>query len=241
MDLKGLGYDSGNYWWYRGTDVDGLYARMGKRMPGPNVDGLFLTITTLKDPGHAPHGHHTLEMFTFVPYGPFERWASSMPEGRSQDYLALKRTLGDKILEAAENVIPRLRDHVKFLEVGTPLTNDFYCETYRGASYGTAKTPFQLGPFSFDQRGPVKNLHFCGASTLSHGVGGASLSGLFAAKNVLEREKADDLLGPSDGSLRIYPADRPEEWRGGGSAEEGDDEVADERRPGEPLLARSLV
>ena len=239
MDLKAMGYDSGNYWWYRGTDVDGLYARMGKKMPGLTVDGLFLTITTLKDPGHSSHGHHTLEMFTFVPYGPFEKWAASPPDVRSPDYLSLKRALGDKILEAAENVIPGLRDHVKFLEVGTPLTNDFYCETYRGASYGTAKTPWQLGPFSFDQRGPVKGLHFCGASTLSHGVGGASLSGLFAAQHVLEREKADDLLGPPDGSLRIYPADRPEEWLVR-SAEESGDEIADKRRPGEALLLGSL-
>jgi phytoene dehydrogenase-like protein len=174
-------------------------------------------------------------MFTFVPYGPFEKWAASPPDVRSPEYLSLKHALGDKILEAAENVIPGLRDHVKFLAVGTPLTNDFYCETYRGASYGTAKTPWQLGPFSFDQRGPVKGLHFCGASTLSHGVGGASLSGLFAAQHVLEREKADDLLGPADGSLRIYPADRPEEWLAA-SAEESGDEIANERRPGEALL-----
>jgi phytoene dehydrogenase-like protein len=229
MDLKAMGYDSGNYWWYRGTDVDDLYARMEKKMPGPTVDGLFLTITTLKDPGHSSHGHHTLEMFTFVPYGPFEKWSASPPDVRSPDYLSLKRALGDKILEAAENVIPRLRDHVKFLEVGTPLTNDFYCETYRGASYGTAKTPWQLGPFSFDQRGPVKGLHFCGASTLSHGVGGASLSGLFAAQHVLEREKADDLLGPADGSLRIYPADRPEEWLVPGAARDEDAASAEER------------
>ena len=228
MDLEGMGYDSGNYWWYRSTDVDGLYARMAKRMPGPVVDGLFLTITTLKDPGHTSHGHHTLEMFTFVQYGPFQRWAAPKPELRDAEYVSLKRALGETMLEAAENVIPGLRGHVKFLEVGTPLTNDFYCETYRGASYGTAKTPWQLGPFSFDQRGPVKGLHLCGASTLSHGVGGASLSGLFAAQHVLGKERADDLLGPADGSLRIHPADRPEEWVGAGSRESHDDDAASE-------------
>jgi hypothetical protein len=58
----------------------------------------------------------------------------------------------------------------------------------------------------------VKSLHLCGASTLSHGVGGASLSGLFAAQRALGLAKADDLLAPADGSLRIYPADRPQEW-----------------------------
>jgi hypothetical protein len=43
-------------------------------------------------------------------------------------------------------------------------------------------------------------------------VAGASLSGLAAAQHVLGLERPEDCLGPADGSLRIYPADRPEEW-----------------------------
>ena len=54
----------------------------------------------------------------------------------------------------------------------------------------------------------------CGASTLSHGVGGASMSGLFAAQNVLGCARVDDLLGPPDGSLRTFPSEHPEEWMG---------------------------
>jgi all-trans-retinol 13,14-reductase len=212
MDLRAMGHDSGNYWWYRTTDVDGSYARMEREMPGAEVDALFLAITTLKDPGHRKNGQHTLEMFTFLPYEPFARWRGSPQGARDAGYDERKRELGEEMLGAAENVIPGLRRNLKFLEVGTPLTNDFFCETYRGASYGTAKTPFQLGPFSFSQRGPVEDLHLCGASTISHGVAGASMSGLVAAQHVLGRATAEELLGPLDGSLRVYPADRPEEW-----------------------------
>ena len=149
MDLRGMGYDSGNYWFYRTTDVGGLYERMEREMPGAEVDGLFLTVTTLKDPGHLPHGHHTLEMFTFLPYAPFARWRGSAADNRDPAYLGLKHELGQKVLRAAENVIPNLRQHLKFVEIGTPLTTEFFCETHRGAVYGTAKTPWQLGPFSF--------------------------------------------------------------------------------------------
>jgi phytoene dehydrogenase-like protein len=212
MDLRAMGYDSGNYWWYRSTDVSGLYARMEHELPGAEVDGLFLTITTLKDPGHQKNGFHTLEMFTFVPYEPFARWKTSPQSTRDASYLKLKHELGAKMLEAAEHVIPGIRDHVRFLEVGTPLTSDFFCETHRGASYGTAKTPWQVGPFSFSQRGPVEGLHLCGSSTISHGVGGASMSGLVAAQRILGLATSDELLGAADGSLRVYPADRPEGW-----------------------------
>ena len=213
MDLAGMGYDSGNYWWYRSTDVDGAYRRMALELPD-ELEMLFLTITTLKDPGHERPGLHTLEMFTFVPYEPFARW-QAQPEGARDDrYETLKQLLGDKVLEAAENIIPGLRKHLKFREVGTPLTNDFFCETHRGAAYGTAKIPGQLGPLSFNQRGPVDGLHMCGASTLSHGIAGASMSGLVAAQHVLGLTSADELLRPRDGSLRIYAPERssPPAW-----------------------------
>jgi phytoene dehydrogenase-like protein len=213
MDLASMGFDSGNYWWYRNSDVDGLYRRMEDQAPGQELDALFLAITSLKDPGHTPKGHHTIEMFTFLPWDPFLPWAGTGQGERGAAYLGLKKALGDRMLRAAENIIPGIRSHVRFMEVGTPLTNDHYCETYRGASYGTAKTPFQVGPFSFSNKGPVEGLHFCGASTLSHGVSGASMSGLQAAANVLHLERFEQCLGPTEVPLRVRPAEDPEKKR----------------------------
>ncbi len=207
MDLAGLGYDSGNYWYYASSDVDGIYRRMCRELPGPEIEALFLAISSLKDPQPEHHGRYTLEMFTFVPYAPFERWKDETPLARSSGYQAFKRALMDKMIAAAENVIPGIEQRIVFREIGTPLTNDFYCETYRGAAYGTAKTPWQLGPFSFSQDGPVRGLHLCGASTISHGIAGASMSGLIAAQRVLGLRSAEECLGPADGSLRVVPAD----------------------------------
>lgn len=211
MDLEAMGYDSGNYWWYRSSDLDGIYSQMEDGPPGAEIDGLFVAITSLKDRGHAPAGHHTLEMFTFVPWETFEPWAGTPLGERGPSYEAFKNDLGQRCLTAAENVIPGLKQHVRFLEIGTPLTNDHYCETYRGALYGTAKTPWQLGPFSFDQQGPVPGLSFCGASTLSHGIAGASMSGLMAAAPILGYENFEQCLGPSDTRLRVVPAESPAE------------------------------
>lgn len=206
LDLAAMGFDSGNYWWYRHADVEGLYRTMETTPPGPEIDALFLAITSLKDPGHAPPGTHTIELFTFLPYDPFLPWAGTPLGERGGAYQQLKQVLGDRVLRAAENIIPGLRRHVRFLEVGTPLTNDHYCETHRGAIYGTAKTPWQMGPFSFPAKGPVDGLFFCGASTLSHGVAGASLSGLQAAAQVLALEKFEHLLGPTEKPLTIRAA-----------------------------------
>lgn len=207
MDLAGLGYDSGNHWWYRTPDVDGTYRRMAARLPEDRVDGLFVSISSLKDPHRRADGHHTLEMFTYAPHSAFAPWQGSISGQRAASYLALKKRLTDKMLEAAEHVIPGLRDHLTFCELGTPLTNDFYCETRRGGCYGSAKTPWQVGPFAFSTRGAIPGLYLCGASTLSHGVAGAALSGLFAARDILGRSSAADCLSPPDGSLVIEPAD----------------------------------
>lgn len=212
MDLRGLGYDSGNYWWYRHRDVGRIYEEMERSAPGATIDGLFVSITTLKDPGHAPHGHHTLEMFTFVPYAPFAPWKSTAPGARGAAYEQVKEAIGDKMIAAAEDLIPGITRAIRFRSVASPVTNDYYCETPFGAAYGTAKTPSQLGPFSFPIRSSVDGLYCCGASTISHGVIGAAVSGLVAAQQIIGAAQPEDLLGPADGSLRTYAADHPEAW-----------------------------
>jgi phytoene dehydrogenase-like protein len=212
MDLRKMGYDSGNYWWYRHRDVGALYERIEKNLPSAQVDGLFLAITSLKDPGHRSDGKHTIEMFTFVPYAPFARWKGTNVNERGPEYERFKEALGDKMVAAAENIIPGIAKAMRFRSVASPLTNDFYCVTPEGCAYGTAKTPWQLGPFSFSIESSVPGLYLCGASTISHGVAGTAMTGMMAAKAILHVQRAEDLLGPSDGSLRVYPAEQPETW-----------------------------
>jgi phytoene dehydrogenase-like protein len=212
LDLRRLGYDSGNYWFYRDRDVGAFYERAEKTMPAGRVDALFLAVPTLKDPRHRRDGMHTLEMFTFVPYAPFARWSATVPTERGPDYDRFKESLGNAMIAAAEEIIPGISRAIRFRSVATPLSNDYYCMTPRGAVYGTAKTPWQLGPFSFPAETTVKGLYVCGASTISHGVAGTAMSGLVCAQKVLHAARAEDLLGPADGSLRVYPAEEPETW-----------------------------
>jgi phytoene dehydrogenase-like protein len=212
MDLRGRGYDSGNYWYYAHQDVAGIYERSRENMPAGPVEGLFLAITSLKDPGHMPPGRHTLEMFTFLPYEPWKRWEGTSQGQRGAAYEALKEQLADRLIAAADKVIPGLSRAIVYRSVGTPLTNIHYCESPFGCSYGTEKSPFQLGPFSYRTRAEIDGLHLCGASTLSHGIAGASISGLMAAQQILGARSREDLLGPPDGSLLVVPAEQPEKW-----------------------------
>ena len=77
MNLRAAGLDSGNNWFYDRADVDGIY-QLGLTdyaLTAAPPPGMFLTVTTLKDPSKMHHGHHTCEAFVFVGYAAFQKWA----------------------------------------------------------------------------------------------------------------------------------------------------------------------
>lgn len=213
FDAAALGLDSGNYWVFFDPDLESAF---GARLNGPpaqiqQLPGLFLTITTLKDPSKRKAGAHTMEAFAILPYDPFAAWADTDPEHRTESYRRVKAHLTERMLDAVAHVIPNIRKSLVFCELGTPLTNVHYCASTRGSMYGTEKTLDQLGPKGFPVRTEVGGLFLCGASTLYHGVMGATTSGLVAAGKVLGVSRGE-LLRQQGPSLRTVPSDHPERW-----------------------------
>lgn len=214
LDLRGLGLDSGNYWYFRGGDVEGTY-RKGLEAWGPDagpIPGGFVTATTLKDPSKSYGGTHTLESFAFVGYDAFCRWADTRYGSRPESYEACKRELMGRMLEMAGHVVPGLESHVVFADLGTPLSNVHYCGSTRGNLYGTEKSLFQMGPFAQPLRTSIGGLWMCGASTLSHGVLGAHLSGLAVASRVLGCPVGELLEKRDGGRITLLPSEHPERW-----------------------------
>lgn len=214
MDLRKLGYDSGNYWWSNGTRVEPLYElmRSPEVLERTEPPGLFVSISSLKDPSHFDGRHHTIEAFSFVPSDPFEKFRGDTDDARRDGYAELKRSLTARMLRGVEHVIPGVSKRVAFSELGSPLTNSFYCRSTRGNLYGTAKTRWQMGPFSFQARTEIDRLYLCGASTLAHGVMGASLSGLAAGAAILQC-KPSELLNPNGKTLQVLQAEDPGNWQ----------------------------
>jgi all-trans-retinol 13,14-reductase len=213
LDLASMGFDSGNYWCYAHDDVDAIYRREAEDWTddGAEVPGLFVTFTTLKDRSKERGGHHTIEAFAFVGYDPFRRWGASVLGERPPGYVAMKERLRQRMIDAVARLVPGLREHVLFAEIGTPLTNQHYVAATHGGLYGTEKRLGQVGPWAFGTRTEIPGLHLCGSSTLSHGVLGATLSGLAVASDILRCEMPD-LLTARGQTLRIYPADEPSTW-----------------------------
>jgi len=213
MDLRAAGLDSGNNWFYDRADVDGVY-QLGltdyalKAMTPP---GMFLTVTTLKDPSKMHHGHHTCEAFVFVSYDVFQKWAQERSGAHSATYEALKEDLAWRLFQSLEQRVPGISQHVVFWNLATPLTNEHYINATRGNLYGIEKSRKQVGPWAFPVQSEIEGLLMCGSSTESHGVAGVTGSGLTAARTILKC-RTSELLTQHGLELRIYPSEDITQW-----------------------------
>ncbi len=213
MDLRAAGLDSGNFWFYDDADVDGIYRRgLGdEALHAPAPSAVVLSVSTLKDPSKMHNGHHTCEAFTFVDYDAFTRWADQRSGERGADYQSLKADLAERIFKGLEKRVPGIRERVVFWDLATPLTNQHYVNATRGALYGTAKTPRQMGPGAFPVKTEIPGLFMVGASTFSFGVAGATMTGIAAASKILGR-RPRELFSQQGPELRIYPSEDPDSW-----------------------------
>lgn len=209
MDLRAAGLDSGNMWYYEHADVDEIYTDglTDAMLRDDTPPGMFLTVTTLKDPSKMHSGRHTCESFAFVGYQAFEKWARTQYGARPTDYDAMKEDLAWRMVRGLEKRIPGLSKHIVFYSLGTPLTNEHYLSATRGNLYGIDKRPSQVGPWAFSPRTEFQGLYLCGASTLSHGVAGVTQSGIDAAKAVLNCRSRDILTQQGAGPLFLQSED----------------------------------
>lgn len=212
IDPAEHGLDSGNLWYSHDTDIDAGYrlAHRPELASAGSLPGTFLTVTTLKDRTKHYGKLHTMESFAFVSYEAFRRWEGTPQGERDAAYEHFKQQLTDKMFEVLEHSVPGLRERTVFHELGTPLTNVHYVASTRGNLYGTEKRRGQLGPLGYGVRSPLQGLYLAGASTLGHGVAGATISGVAAACSVLGVSRREVLTGR--GNLVTLPADHPGRW-----------------------------
>ena len=186
MDVRKAGLDSGNIWMMPDRDTEVLYNEIMNPdiTSGDDFAGLFVSCTTLKDPTSFDGKYHAIEAITYINHEAFNQFKNE-GEKRSKEYLDFKKLLTEKMIKSVEKIIPRIREKIVHHKLGTPVTNDFFINSTNGCVYGTEKKLKQIGPFAFQTKSEIENLYLCGASILSHGVAGASYSGVQTAAMIL--------------------------------------------------------
>lgn len=205
-DLRAEGFPRTNYWVYSSHDYEDQYAATAAG-EFPSEPFVYISIASLKDPTNprlAPAGHTNLQVMSLAPSEPAS-WGVTENELRDgsyrqkASYLEAKAAYSDRLITSAERVFAGLRDRIVFQELATPLTHRRYTLSSGGTSYGIAATPQQFLRRRPGIRTEVEGLLLCGASTrMGHGIGGVTLSGLFAAANLLGRDLVPRVLGSSN-------------------------------------------
>jgi phytoene dehydrogenase-like protein len=213
LDVKKAGLDSGNIWILKDHNIDQFYHEMiGKDiLEGDEFPAVFISCTTLKDPSGFNGRYHNLEVVTFIDYDSFNEF-NDTKDYHGNAYNKCKERIMEKMMNNVEKVLPGAKQSVVQMELGTPKTNQYYINCTNGNVFGTEKTFNQIGPFSYKNKSEIENLFLCGASTLSHGVGGAAYSGVKTAAKILNCKDQDLLITDENQKLRIYDAEDSSTW-----------------------------
>lgn len=213
MDVRKAGIDSGNIWLMPNIDSDDLFKEMMSTdiTSGEDFPGLFISCTTLKDPTSFDGRFHTIEAITYINYEAFNQFKDEGKE-HSKEYLQFKEHVTRKMINSLEKVIPGISSKIVQKELGTPMTNEYFIDTTNGCVYGTEKSIKQIGPFSFKAKSEIENLYLCGASILSHGVTGATYSGVQTAAQILNCTQDDLIKLDESQNIRIFDAEESSEY-----------------------------
>ena len=129
--------------------------------------------------------HATAEIISFVTPDAFERWAGTQPKQRGRDYEALTSSMARALIDLAESAVPGLKDAVRYVEVGTPLTVEHYTSHEGGCFYGLPLTPERFHADLGTPSTPITNLILTGQDAGMPGIVGAAMAGLSAACKAL--------------------------------------------------------
>jgi prolycopene isomerase len=142
--------------------------------------GLSITNYNIADRSSAPEGGTVLNIFALADWNSDNQWGTGGNLENYNDnpqYNELKKAATEIILERTEKLIPGLRKSIKYMEVGTPITNWRYSRNVGGAIYGTDQTVDNSYAARLSAKTPIENLFLTGAWTFGGGMSAALLSG----------------------------------------------------------------
>jgi all-trans-retinol 13,14-reductase len=178
-DLVGnIGIKDTEVFFNTGYDLDSDY----QTMLNADVEkgGFALTLYDNLYKGYSPEGKNTLNILTLQGYDHWKQYEADYFKGNKDAYSAEKKRMADILIEKVEKtLLPKLRNAVEVIEIGTPLTNMRYTSNYRGAVYGWDQTLNNSGNSRVGHKTPIKNLYLAGAWTKpGHGYSAVIPSGL---------------------------------------------------------------
>ncbi len=175
IDLREFGFGRSNLFHTENPDLNDAFSAMYDR--GDYARPSFaVTVPTLlsDDRSDCPEGTQILELLTVANYERFH----ALKIANARVYREKKLEIFDAMLDVLErHYVPDLRRHLCFKTTGSPTTNERYCLSPAGNSYGSDMTPRNIGLGRLDDRTSLEGFHFCNASSGFAGFAGTIWTG----------------------------------------------------------------
>lgn len=162
IDLSDFGFGRWNLFHSEQANLnkvfDDMYERGDYSLPsfGVTTPG-FLT----KDHGDCPEGEQIIQFITVANYHYFH----DLKIRDAAEYRKKKKQIFDSLITIMEQrYVPNLREHIVFKMLGSPTTNESYCGSPEGNSYGSNLTPENFDRSRLKHGTSLKNFYFCNAS-----------------------------------------------------------------------------
>jgi prolycopene isomerase len=154
------------------------------RGAAPNrLTALNVTIPSVADKSLAPTGEHVCVLSGF----PGVKAGELSGEARARFAVML--------LDAAENVLPGLRNHITFVEGAAPSVAEKFPGRLLGPIYGWAATPKNAGARRLSNQTAISGLYLVGHWTQpGHGIWSVVASGVRVARLVLAQRTSEGLI-----------------------------------------------
>lgn len=185
-DLRAEGWQHHEMFWSDGYDIKADYEASIKG--DFSKTGMGITYYDLTDPGCAPEGGSILNILSLADWNSDNQWGTGGNLENYSDnpqYNEIKNAAADMLIDRVEKVIPNLRKHIKYMEVGTPITNWRYSRNTGGAIYGSEQSVDNMYFNRLQAKTPVQNLFLTGAWTFAGGMSAAMMSGRETSRIVL--------------------------------------------------------
>ncbi|XP_066301934.1 all-trans-retinol 13,14-reductase-like [Branchiostoma lanceolatum] len=200
-----LGLKAHNAWMFPGNDHDQMiedFSRLTLQEAceeGSKTPVLFVSFPSAKDSTWNARypGKSTCIIISFTPYEWFAEWEDGRVKHRGEDYESLKNSLAQKMWRQVCQQYPQLEGKDEYMDVGTPLSNNYYLGATRGEIYGLDHHRDRFSQELVTNLRPdtaIPGLYLTGQDIVTAGFAGALVAGLLTAGAVLNRHLLLDLI-----------------------------------------------
>lgn len=127
-------------------------------------------------------------VITFLKREIFEQWENQEVKHRDKDYKSFKEKFTQKLLnEGLYKYYPHLKDHVDYLDLGTPLSCEHFLGAYKGGIYGfdCQKERFTQFQEALIPKTSINGFFMSGQDILSPGISPSMMSGFITCSQLL--------------------------------------------------------